>query len=151
LKFNAKAILPVLITFLIFTASPLIILQIIPVDILNLLVLQGFNLPDLLTNFALVGIILTIFTLLKGFTEPTSMSHLLISLSSHIFWLVITVFALGLGSIETLGISIISTEIRGISNTIMLDLRLFVYLFILITFLKMIQSILSYQEGMLKK
>lgn len=151
MKFDTKTIIPVLITFLIFTVSPLIILQIIPVAILNLLALQGFNLPDLLTNFALVGVILTIFTLLKGFTEQTSISHLLISLSSHIFWLVITIFAIGLGSIETLGISIISIEISGISNIIMLDLRLFVYLFILITGLKMIQSIMSYKQGRLKK
>jgi len=141
----------VLITFIIFTASPLIILQIIPLEILNFLALQGFNLHDLLTKFALLGLTMSILTLLKGFTEETSISHLLISLSSNIFWLVITWFALGLGSIETLGITVISFEISGISNTIMIDLKLFVYFAILTTFLKMVHSIMIYKKGMLKK
>jgi hypothetical protein len=141
----------VLLTFIIFTASPLLILQIIPLEILTLLALEGFNLPDLLTNFALLGLPISIFTLLKGFTEETSIAHLLIVLSSHIFWLVITFFAFGLGSIETLGITVISSKISGISNTIMIDLRLFVYLSIVTTLLKMGHSIMTYKKGMLKK
>jgi len=141
----------VLITFIIFTASPLIILQIIPLEILDILALQGFNLHDLLTKFALLGLTMSILTLLKGFTEETSISHLLISLSSNIFWLVITFFGLGLGSIETLGITVISTEISGISNIIMIDLRLFVYFAILTTFLKMVHSIMIYKKEILKK
>lgn len=140
-----------LITFIIFTASPLIILQMIPLEILDVLALQGFNLYDLLTKFALLGLIMSIFTLLKGFTEETSISHLLISLSSNIFWLVITFFGIGFGSIGSLGITEISSEIGGISNTITIDLRLFVYLTILTTFLKMVHSILNYNRGMLKK
>ena len=140
-----------LITFIIFTVSPLIILQMIPLEILDVLTLQGVNLHDLFTKFALLGLTLSIFTLLKGFTEETSISHLLISLSSNIFWLVIAFFGIGFGSIGSLGITEISSQIGGISNTITIDLRLFVYLTILTTFLKMVHSILNYNKGILKK
>ena len=139
------------ITFIIFTASPLIILQIIPSEIMNVLALQGLNLNDLLTKFALLGLAMSFLTFLKGFTEETSLSHLLISLSSNIFWLVITFFGLGFGNIEALGITVISFEISGISNIVTIDLRVFVYFTILTTFLRVIHSILNYKQGMLKK
>jgi len=150
MKVNIKSIIFTVLTFIILVVFPLAVQKVIPLQFLEFLITPEFNLPDLLNKIALMGFAMTMITLLKGFTDKVSVANLALSIILNLFWLLFTFFTLSLGRIENLGLTSISFETIGILNTVIFDLRLFIYLTTLLMVLKMAHSILKFKEDSLK-
>jgi len=138
MKVNIKSIIFTVLTFIILVVFPLAVQKVIPLQFLEFLITPEFNLPDLLNKIALMGFAMTMITLLKGFTDKVSVANLALSIILNLFWLLFTFFTLSLGRIENLGLTSISFETIGILNTVIFDLRLFIYLTTLLMVLKIV-------------
>jgi len=150
MKIRKKSVVFAVLTLLIFTVLPLYAQSMIPQEYLRAFSSQGFNLADLVNKVAFIGLVMSILILLKGFFEKTSDTFLALSIASTVFWLLIVFFALGMGKMENLGLTVISSETGDVSNTVIFDIRLFAYLATIIVGLKIIHSILKFREARLK-
>ena len=63
----------------------------------------GIDLAALMNKVAVIGVTMTAFIILRGSVEKLSRDWLVLSIAYKAFWLMIVIFALGLGSIENLG------------------------------------------------
>jgi len=147
MKIRKKSVAFAVLILVIFTILPLYGQSVIPQEYLIAFSSQGFNLVDLLSKIAFIGLVMSILILLKGFFEKTSAPYLALSIVSTVFWLLIVFFALGVGKMENLGLTVISSEAGGVLNTLILDLRLFACLAIVITGLKIVHSILKFRQA----
>jgi len=147
MKVRKRSIMFAVLILVIFTILPLYSQSVIPQEYLRAFLSQGFNLVDLVSKIAFIGLVMSILILLKGFFEKTSVTYLALSIVSTVFWLLIVFFALGVGKMENLGLTVISSEAGGVSNAIIFDLRLFAYLATVITGLKIVHSILKFRQA----
>ena len=145
MKVNRGAVLFAVLTLIVFTVLPLTIPQLIPSEIFTAISMQGFDLIGLLNKIALLGLAMATLTLLKGIAEKSSTTYLALSIASKIFWLLITLFSLGVGRIETFGLAVLSSEAGGVSNTVIFDLRLIAFFATIVVLLKIAHSILEFQ------
>ena len=150
MRINKRSILFGVLTLVIFTVLPLYAQNMIPQEYLRAFSSQGLNVADLVNKVAFIGLVMSILILLKGFFEKTSAAFLALSIVSTVFWLLIVFFALGMGKIENLGLTVISSEAGDVSNTVIFDIRLFAYLATIIVGLKIVHSILKFREARLK-
>jgi len=151
MKVNKRSIVFGVLTLVIFTVLPLYAQSMIPQEYLRGFSSQGFDLADLVNKVAFIGLVMSVLILLKGFFEKTSATFLALSIVSTVFWLLIVFFALGMGKMENLGLTVLSSEAGGVSNTVIFDLRLFAYLATIIVGLKIFHSILKFREARLKR
>jgi len=147
MKNRKRSIMYAVLILVIFTILPLYGQRVIPQEYLRAFSSQGFDLVDLVNKIAFIGLVMSILILLKGFFEKTSVTYLALSIVSTVFWLLIVFFALGVGKMENLGLTVISSEAGGVSNAIIFDLRLFAYLATVITGLKIVHSILKFRQA----
>lgn len=132
---------------ILFTALPLASNVLIPPESFSILSRKaGINPTDLLTGISAIGLAMSVLVLLNGSFQKASVACLALSITWKIFWLMALLFALGLGRIENLGLAVLSFEVDGALNTVLFDLRLFAVLAVIIVAMKMVCSVLEFQE-----
>jgi hypothetical protein len=135
------------VTLLIFTVLPLYAPSQLPPELDALISRAGFDLTDLINKIAVIGVALTLLTLVKGFAEKHSPLYLLASIASSTLTLAFTLITLGLGDWENLGVTKVSMGVQGATNTVVLDLSVFVKLAAVTVALEVIHSILEFIDA----
>jgi hypothetical protein len=147
MKIKKESILVATLILVLFTALPLASRVLIPPTFLSALSEGGgTNLTDLLTEISAIGLAMSILVLLNGSFGKASVAGLALSVTWKVFWLTPVLFALGLGRIEDLGLAVLSFEVDGALNTVTFDLRLFAVLAVIIVAMKIVCSVLEFQE-----
>jgi hypothetical protein len=141
------AVISAVITLAIFVVLPLYLPDLLPPDMMLMVSNMGFDLEGLLGQIATIGVIMALITLLKGFVERTSVAYLILSAGSSIVTLMIIIQSVGLGDMQSMGVTTISLEVEGGVNTAVIDMRLFVQLAIVLVALQILQSILEFRDA----
>ena len=141
------AVISAVITLAIFVVLPLYLPDLLPPDMMLMVSNMGFDLEGLLGQIATIGVIMALITLLKGFVERTSVAYLILSAGSSIVTLMIIIQSVGLGDMQSMGVTTISLEVEGGVNTAVIDMRLFVQLAIVLVALQIVQSILEFRDA----
>jgi len=141
------AVISAVITLAIFVVLPLYLPDLLPPDMMLMVSDMGFDLEGLLSQIATIGVVMALITLLKGFVERTSVAYLILSAGSSIVTLMIIIQSVGLGDMQSMGVTTISLEVEGGVNTAVIDMRLFVQLAIALVALQILQSILEFRDA----
>ena len=141
------AVISAVITLAIFVVLPLYLPDLLPPDMMLMVSNMGFDLEGLLSQIATIGVVMALITLLKGFVERTSVAYLILSAGSSIVTLMIIIQSVGLGDMQSMGVTTISLEVEGGVNTAVIDMRLFVQLAIALVALQILQSILEFRDA----
>jgi len=141
------AVISAVITLAIFVVLPLYLPDLLPPDMMLMVSNMGFDLEGLLGQIATIGVVMALITLLKGFVERTSVAYLILSAGSSIVTLMIIIQSVGLGDMQSMGVTTISLEVEGGVNTAVIDMRLFVQLAIVLVALQIVQSILEFRDA----
>ena len=141
------AVISAVITLAIFVVLPLYLPDLLPPDMMLMVSNMGFDLEGLLGQIATIGVVMALITLLKGFVERTSVAYLILSAGSSIVTLMIIIQSVGLGDMQSMGVTTISLEVEGGVNTAVIDMRLFVQLAIVLVALQILQSILEFRDA----
>ena len=141
------AVISAVITLAIFVVLPLYLPDLLPPDMMLMVSNMGFDLEGLLGQIATIGVIMALITLLRGFVERTSVAYLILSAGSSIVTLMIIIQSVGLGDMQSMGVTTISLEVEGGVNTAVIDMRLFVQLAIVLVALQIVQSILEFRDA----
>jgi hypothetical protein len=141
------AVISAVITLVIFVIFPLYLPDLLPPDMMLMVSNMGFDLEGLLGQIATIGVVMALITLLKGFVERTSVAYLILSAGSSIVTLMIIIQSVGLGDMQSMGVTTISLEVEGGVNTAVIDMRLFVQLAIALVALQIVQSILEFRDA----
>ena len=148
---KVRAILNAVLTFAVSTLTPLMVPRILPPEALEVTSHMGFDLIGFLNKIALIGVVMTVMALMRGFVDEASPIQLGVSTASKVLWLVVFLMVLGLGRIDTMGITTLSMEMGGGVNTVTLDFQLFIYFAFMIVLLKIVHSFLDFKEARTKK
>lgn len=132
---------------LIFTVLPLYAPSQLPPELDALISQAGFDLTGLINRIAAIGVALTLLTLVKGFVAKRSPLYLLASIASGATTLAFTLITLGLGDWENLGVTTVSMGVQGATNTVVLDLGLFVQLAIISLALEAVHSVMEFVDA----
>ena len=144
-----NAVFSAVVYLVVFVVLPLYAPSLIPPEFLSLLSESGFNLGTFTRQMAMIGIVVSVVTLVKGFIPPSSLLFLVAGIGSSLVMLAFTLITLGIGNIWSFGITIVKMEIPGGMNTVVLDLRFFVQLAVLISILQIIQAFLTFKDARL--
>jgi hypothetical protein len=146
-----KSVISAVVYLVVFVVLPLYVTNLIPLELLNLLSESGFNLGTFTQQIVIMGIMVSVITLVKGFVPPYSPLYLLAGIGSSLVMLAFTLATLGLGNIWSFGITVLKIEIPGGLNTTVLDLRFFIQLAVLTSILQIIQAFLEFKEAFIAK
>jgi hypothetical protein len=136
-----------LLTFLVFVALPLAIINYLPAQTLEQLSATGLNIQSLATQTAMLGLVISAIALAKAIVERTSIAYLVLDVSSNIVSLVFALLVVGVGNIGSLGYSSFSLKQGKVTTEIMLDLRVFIYLTIGVVAVSVLQSVAKFREA----
>ena len=146
-----NAAISAVIYLVVFVVLPLYAPSLIPPEFLNLLSESGLNLGAFTQQMAMIGIVVSMITLVKGFVLPSSLLYLVAGIGLSLVMLAFTLITLGLGNIWSFGITVVKMEIPGGLNTAVLDLRFFVQLATLTSILQIIQEFLAFKDARIAK
>jgi len=147
LNVNVKAVLKAVLILVFLTILPVVGRQFIPSEFFKALSVQGgFDLMDLLSRIALVGVALSVLIVLRGHVKKSSPRHLALSAVWKVFWLFMVFFLLGLGHPETLGLAVLGGKAEEGENSVIFDFRLFAALATAIVVLMIVRSVIQFQE-----
>ncbi len=146
-----NAVVSAVIYLVVFVVLPLYAPSLIPPELLNVLSESGLNLGAFTQQMAMIGIVVSVLTLVKGFVLPSSLLYLVAGIGLSLVMLVFTLITLGLGNIWSFGITVVKMEIPGGMNTAVLDLRFFVQLATLTSILQIIQTFLAFKDARIAK
>jgi hypothetical protein len=132
---------------IVFVALPLYAPSLVPPELEGTLADSGFDLAAFIQQISMIGVVVAVVTLVKGFVEPSSPLHLAASLASSLVMLVFTLITLSLGDIGDLGFTTVNMTIEGGVNTVVLDMRFFVQIATLTVGLQVINSILEFIDA----
>jgi len=135
------------VTLLIFTVLPLYAPSQLPPELDALISQAGFDLTGLINWIAAIGVALTLLTLVKGFVAKHSPLYLLASIASGATTFAFTLITLGLGDWENLGVTTVSMGVQGATNTVVLNLSVFVKLAAVTVALEVTHSILEFVDA----
>lgn len=135
------------ITLLMFTLIPLYAPSLLPSELDTTLSNSGLDLAGLTKQIATIGVVTSVLMLVRGFVEPSSPVHLVASIASSLVTLALTTLTLSLGDWRNLGINIVSMEVQGVENTVVIDLRLFIQLAALSMALQAVHSVLKFVDA----
>jgi len=142
-----QSVLSAAVTLLIFTVLPLYAPSQLPPELDALISQAGFDLTGLINQIAAIGVALTLLTLVKGFVAKHSPLYLLASVASSATTLAFTLITLSLGNWENMGVTTVSMGVQGATNTVVLDLSVFVKLAMVTVTLEAIHSILEFVDA----
>lgn len=147
---RTSAIISTAITLIIFTVLPLYAPSLIPPEYIDMVSEFGIDIIQFANEIAMVGGVIAVLTLVKGFVQPSSVFYLLASVASSGVTLFFTIVTVSLGRFEdlaNLGMTTITMEVQGALNTMSLDFRLFVWITTVTVALKIIESFLKYADA----
>ena len=146
-----NTVVSAVIYLVVFVVLPLYAPSLIPPEFLNLLSESGFNLGAFTQQMAMIGIVVSVITLVKGFVLTSSLLYLVAGIGLSLVMLAFTLITLGLGNIWSFGITVVKMEIPGGLNTAVLDLRFFVQLATLTSILQIVQTFLAFKDARIAK
>lgn len=146
-----KSVISAVAYLVVFVVLPLYATSSIPPELLNLLSESGFNLDTFTQQIAIMGIIVSIITLVKGFVPPFSPLYLVAGIGSSLVMLAFALVTIGLGNMWSFGITVVKMEIPGGLNTAVIDLRFFFQLAVLTSIFQIIQAFLEFKEAFVAK
>ncbi|KON31213.1 hypothetical protein AC482_01535 [miscellaneous Crenarchaeota group-15 archaeon DG-45] len=147
MRIRAGAVASAVITLAVFAVLPLALPALLPPDLTDAISLMGFDLPSLLNEVAIIGVVLSAIALARGLVEKTSPAYPALSAVSNVGWLAFSLLVLGLGEIGTLGVTELSFEVPGGVNAVVFDMQLFVYIAVVAVGLKIIHSVLEFLDA----
>ena len=151
---RTSAIISAAITLIIFTVLPLYAPSLIPPEYIDMVSEFGIDIIQFANEIAMLGGLIAVLTLVKGFIQPSSVFYLLASLASSGVTLFFTIVTVSLGRFEdlaNLGMTTITMEVQGALNTMSLDFRLFVWITTATVALKIVESFLEYADARKQK
>ena len=151
---KTSAIVSAAFTLLVFTALPLYAPSRLPQEHIDMISQFGIDVTQFANEIAMIGVVIAALTLVKGFTQPSSVYYLTASVASSgmtLFFTLVTVSLGRLGELGNLGVTTMTMEIQGALNTTTLDLRLFVWLTVATVALKIIGSFLEFTDARKEK
>jgi len=151
---RTSAIISAAITLIIFTVLPLYAPSLIPPEYIDMVSEFGIDIIQFANEIAMLGGVIAVLTLVKGFIQPSSVFYLLASLASSGVTLFFTIVTVSLGRFEdlaNLGMTTITMEVQGALNTMSLDFRLFVWITTATVALKIVESFLEYADARKQK
>ncbi len=140
------AIISALITLVIFVGIPYMLPSYIPADLLAQVESSGFDLAGFTNQIMIIGAVTAGLTLGVGFVNPSSVLSLILRIAQAGLSLIFIVVFLGAGNIASLGYSEFDIAVEGLTSSIAMDLRVFVYLSIATILLKVVQVYLEWNE-----
>ncbi len=141
------AIISAAITLILFVGIPYMLPSYIPPDLLVQIEESGFELASFTNQIMIIGALTAVMTLVGGFVSPTSITALLVKMAQAGFSLVLIVVFLGAGNIMSLGLTQFDVAMEGVQSSIVMDLRVFVYISIATILLKVVQVYLEWSEA----
>ncbi len=151
---RTNAIISAAITLIIFTVLPLYAPSLIPPEYIDMVSEFGIDIIQFANEIAMIGGVIAVLTLVKGFVQPSSVFYLLASVASSGVTLFFTIVTVSLGRFEdlaNLGMTTITMEVPGALNTMTLDFRLFVWITAATVALKIVESFLEYADARKQK
>ena len=151
---RTSAIISAAITLIIFTVLPLYAPSLIPPEYIDMVSELGIDIIQFANEIAMIGGVIAVLTLVKGFVQPSSVFYLLASVALSGVTLFFTIVTVSLGRFEdlaNLGMTTITLEVPGALNTMTLDFRLFVWITAATVALKIVESFLEYADARKQK
>ena len=136
-----------LFTFILLVALPLIAIRIIPAQTLSQLTATGLDIPSLITQTTLIGLVISAIALVKAITSRTSIAYLVLDVSLNLISLAFALLIVGIGNIGSLGNSNFKITQGKATTEILLDLRVFLWLTIGVVALSVLQSVAKFREA----
>jgi len=147
---RTSAIISAAITLIIFTVLPLYAPSLIPPEYVDMVAEFGIDIVQFTSEIAMIGGVITVLTLVKGFVEPSSVLYLLSSIAMSgvtLFFTVVTVSLGRLDELANLGLTTITMEVQGTLNTMTLDFRVFIWVTVATVTLKIIEAFLEFTDA----
>jgi len=147
---KTSALISAAITLLIFTGIPLLAPRYLPPAYIENLANYGIEFGSFTNQLAILGCVVAVLTLIKGFVAPSSPLYLLAALASNGVTFAFTILTLSLGKLEdfgNLGLTSMEVEAAGSMNLIVLDFRFLVQLTAVTVGLKMVEAIFAFIEA----
>ena len=144
---RTSALFSAIVSLLVFSIIPLYAPNILPLEVLDPLVEAGFDLVGFTYQIASLGVLASILTVIKGFSEESSYAYLGSSLASNGVTIYFTLTTLTLGDVSSLGVSEITMNIQGGSNTMILDMGIFVWFAMLTLGLQVLLNIFTFLDA----
>ena len=147
---RTSAIISAAITLIIFTVLPLYAPSLIPPEYVDMVAEFGIDIVQFTSEIAMIGGVITVLTLVKGFVEPSSVLYLLSSIAMSgvtLFFTVVTVSLGRLDELANLGLTTITMEVQGTLNTMTLDFRVFIWITVATVTLKIIEAFLEFTDA----
>ncbi len=147
---RTSAIISAAITLIIFTVLPLYAPSLIPPEYVDMVAEFGIDIVQFTSEIAMIGGVITVLTLVKGFVEPSSVFYLLASIAMSgvtLFFTVVTVSLGRLDELANLGLTTITMEVQGTLNTMTLDFRVFIWVTVATVTLKIIEAFLEFSDA----
>ncbi|TEU08661.1 hypothetical protein E3J20_08125 [Candidatus Bathyarchaeota archaeon] len=147
---RTSAIISAAITLIIFTVLPLYAPSLIPPEYVDMVAEFGIDIVQFTSEIAMIGGVITVLTLVKGFVEPSSVLYLLASIAMSgvtLFFTVVTVSLGRLDELANLGLTTITMEVQGTLNTMTLDFRVFIWVTVATVTLKIIEAFLEFTDA----
>ena len=114
----------------------------------------GIDMIQFSNEIAIIGVVIALLTLVRGFVQPSSVIYLLASIASSGVTLFFTLVTVSLGRFEelgNLGVTTITMEVQGALNTMTLDFSLFIWITVATVALKTIESFLEFADARKQK
>ncbi len=147
---RTSAIISAAITLVIFTVLPLYAPSLIPPEYVDMVAEFGIDIVQFTSEIAMIGGVITVLTLVKGFVEPSSVLYLLASITMSgvtLFFTVVTVSLGRLDELANLGLTTITMEVQGTLNTMTLDFRVFIWITVATVTLKIFEAFLEFTDA----
>lgn len=147
---RTSAIVSAAITLLIFTALPLYAPRLLPPEYIDMISEFGIDMIQFANGIAIMGVVIALLTLVRGFAQHSSVIYLLASIASSGMTLFFTLVTVSFGRFEelgNLGVTTMTMEVQGALNTMTLDFRLFIWITVATVALKTIESILEFADA----
>ena len=150
MRIKRKTVAVALLALVFLVALPLALEMYLPGEFFRAFsTMGGIDLAALMNKVAVIGVTMTAFIILRGSVEKLSRDWLVLSIAYKAFWLMIVIFALGLGSIENLGQAVLGGSSDAATNIVTVDFRLIALLAAVIVALMIAHSVIVYREGRL--
>jgi hypothetical protein len=143
---KSGAVISALITLVLFVGIPYMLPSYIPSEVLAQIESSGFDLASFINQIMIIGAVTAGLTLGVGFVNPSSILSLILRVAQAGLSLIYIIAFLGAGNIAGLGYTEFDIVLGGMTSSIAMDLRVFVYISIATIVLKMVQVYLEWNE-----
>jgi hypothetical protein len=148
MKVKRRSMVVAALILIFFTVLPLASPMLIPQELFTALYVEArIDLASILFRVAVIGLAMAVLVLLRGIVEKNSQAGLALSIINKVFWFIIVLFAVGVGKIENVGLTVLGGGNNSNTNIVVFDLRLIVFLVAIIMTLMVVRSIFEYQEA----